>query len=213
MELNDQAPVDEPATAQRVSWLRRERISLADVAVHTFAVVLGILLALLINGWNTKREQRATVDEAMHAIRAELAANRVGLHDHATQMFDMAAHMRESPANQNQAPRPCFQWDQFHGIGDLNLVDAAYQTSIATQALANMAFQQAQLVSQIYGWQRYREKGIDLDATLLFAHPEPLDVCAGIVEEAARGDMKLDAVYARLIGPDTAATPASPVSR
>ncbi len=67
-------------------------------------------------------------------------------------MFDMATHMQESPKNQNQSPRACYEWYQWRGIGDLNLTDAAYQTSISTQALANMPFIQAQKVARVYGW-------------------------------------------------------------
>lgn len=191
----------------RVSWFRRETISLADIAVQVLSVVVGILLALVIDGWNTAREQRAAVDEAMHAIRAELAANRIVLRSHARQMFDMAMRMRESPANRNQPPRPCFEWDQWHGIGGLNLTEAAYQTSIATLAMAHMPFQQAQVVSQTYGWQRYNQKGVDLDATMLLEHSQPLGLCADWVEEIGQDDLRLDAHYARLIGPDTAVLP------
>jgi type II secretory pathway pseudopilin PulG len=211
VELNDRPPADEHAASQttpRPSLFRRETISLADVAVQILSVVVGILLALFINNWETKRQQQATVDEAMHAIHAELAANRIVLRDHATQMFDMAKRMQASPSNKDQPARPCYAWDEWHGIGDLNLIDAAYQTSIATQALANMPFKQAQLVSQTYGWQRYVLKGVDLDASLLFEHPQTLDFCAGIVDEIGKSDLRLNTIYARLIGPDTSATSA-----
>lgn len=174
------------------------------MAVQILSVVVGILLALVTNGRNAAREQRAAVDEAMHAMRAKLAANRIILHRHARQMFDMARRMRESPANRNQPPRPCFEWDQWHGIGVLNVVDAACQTSIATLAMAHMPFQQAQVVSQTYGWQHYSQKGIDLDARMLLEHSQPLGMCADRVEEIGQDDQRLHAHYARLIGPDTA---------
>ena len=209
------SPTDEhdpPPTRPQISWFRRETISLADIAVQILSVVVGILLALIINGWNTAREQRAAVDEAMHAIRAELGVNRITLRNHARQMFDMATRMRESPANRNQPPRPCFEWDQWHGFGGLNLTDAAYQTSIATLAMAHMPFQQAQVVSQTYGWQRYSQKGVDLNATMLLEHSQSLALCAAWVEEIGQDDLRLDAHYARLIGPDTAVSPV-PVTR
>ena len=147
----------------------------------------------------------------MQAIRAELAANRVALHAHATRMFDMAAHMRDSPENKNQASRPCYGWDQWRGIGGLNLVDAAYQTSIATQALANMPFAEAQLISQIYGWQRYLQKGFDLSGGLLMGQPQALEFCVGVIEEVGRGDQQLETEYVRLIDADAAA-PAVPAT-
>jgi hypothetical protein len=215
VELNDRPPIEERAVSQttpRPSLFRRETISLADVAVQILSVLVGILLALFINNWDIKRQQKATVDEAVQAIRAELGANRVTLRDHATQMFAMAKRMQASPANRNQPVRPCYGWEEWHGIGDLNLIDAAYQTSIATQALANMPFQQAQLVAQTYGWQRYVLKGIDLDASLLFERPQTLDFCAGIVDEIGKNDLRLDTIYTRLIGPDTAASSVPPAA-
>ena len=196
-----------PPTRPRASWFRRETISLADIAVQILSVVVGILLALVIDGWNTTHEQRAAVDEAMHAMRAELAANRIVLRNHARQMFDMARRMRESPANTNQPSRPCYEWDKWHGFGGLILVNAAYQTSIATQALAHMPFQQAQLVSRAYGWQQYTLKGIELDSALLLEHPQPLNFCAGVVQEIGQNDLLLDAHYAPLIGTDTMLPP------
>ena len=191
-------------------WLRREAIDLGDMVVQIIAVVVGILLALFINNWANQRQQRAVVSEAMHAIRAELSANRVALRKHATLMFNMAARMQESPENRNQSPRPCYQWDQWRGIGDLNLTDAAYQTSISTQALANMPFTQAQQVARVYGWQQYLQKGRDFDVELLMqAHP--LDFCIGMAENIGREDLRLDNKwYAALIGPDTAKLPTPP---
>ncbi|MBU6477209.1 MAG: hypothetical protein KGQ32_04685 [Xanthomonadaceae bacterium] len=196
----------------RWRWLKREAIDLGDVVVQIFAVVIGILLALFINDWVTQRQQQATVDEAIRAIRAELAVNRVDVRNYAARMFDMARHMRDAPANKNQQPRPCYAWDGWDGIGGLTPIDAAYQTSIATQALANMPFDQAQLVAQIYGWQRYTLKGIELDASMLFQKPQPLKFCAGIVEEIGRNAVQLDSLYGKLIGPAAAPLPKLPAS-
>ncbi len=190
--------------------MRREAIDLGDVVVQIFAVVVGILLALFINDWVTQRQQQATVDEAMRSIRAELALNRTGLRAYAKHMFDMAAAMQNAPANKNQPPKACYLWVDWDGIGGLTPIDAAYQTSIATQALANMPFEQAQLVAQVYGWQHYVLKGVDLDASLLMQQPHSLEFCADIIDEIGRNAVKLDELYAKLIGRDTAPLPKPP---
>lgn len=205
--------MSEPTPGQRRwRWLRREAIDLGDLLVQIIAVVVGILLALLINNWVTQRQQQTTVDEAMRAIRAELMLNRTDLRTYAGHMFDMAAAMQNSPANKNQPPKACYQWVGWNGIGGLAPIDAAYQTSIATQALANMPFQQAQLVAQVYGWQHYVLKGIDLDASLLMQQAHSLDFCAGVVEEIGKNAVRLDERYAKLIGPDPGAPSASAAS-
>jgi type II secretory pathway pseudopilin PulG len=192
--------------------VRYEAISLGDVILQIFSVVVGILLALFIDSWRTERQQQATVDTAMDAIRAELSANRIALRAHATRMFDMAKRTQESAKNANQPPRRCYEWDQWRGIGGLNLVDAAYQAAIATQALAHMPFAQASQVAQTYGWQRYFQKGFDLNGTLLMGNSQSLDFCVGIIEVIGHDDLQLDAEYARLIGADSASLPAPPRS-
>jgi hypothetical protein len=204
-EGDDRAASSSPAR-RRWRWLRFEAVSLGDIALQIFSVVAGILLALFIDNWSTERHQRATVDAAMVAIRAELASNRVALRDHAHRMFEMAKRTRESTSNAGQPPRRCYELDTWRGIGGLNLVDAAYQAAIATQALAHMPFAEASAVSQTYGWQRYFQKGFDLDATLLMGNPQSVEFCAGIIEGIGRDDVQLDAEYERLIGNGAAPT-------
>ncbi|HEX7348711.1 MAG TPA: hypothetical protein VF264_03560, partial [Rhodanobacteraceae bacterium] len=200
-----------PPEGKRFRWLKREAISLGDVAVQIFSVVVGILLALFIHDLVTLRQQQAGVDEAMRAIRAELAQNRMVVRNYAAHMYRMVDAMRDSPQNRDKPPQACYLWDQWNGLGGLVPLDAAYQTSITTQALANMPFKQAQVVSQIYGYQRYALKGIELDVTIL-TQPHPLDYCTGLVEEIGRNAMQLDALYDKLIGPDTAHLPVPPAS-
>lgn len=195
----------------RRRWLKREAISLGDVAVQVFSVVIGILLALFINDQVTQRKQQAGVDEAMRAIRAEFAQNRMVVRNYAAHMYRMVDAMQDSPKNRDKPPQACYLWDQWNGLGGLVPLDAAYRTSIATQALANMPFKQAQIVSQIYGYQRYALKGIELDTAILM-QPHPLGFCAGIVEEIGKNAMQLDALYGKLIGPDAARLPAPPAS-
>lgn len=201
-----------PPEGKRFRWLKREAISLGDVAVQIFSVVVGILLALFINDLVTQHQQQAGVDEAMRAMRAELVQNRLVVRNYAAHMYRMVEAMQDSPKNRGKPPQACYLWDQWNGLGGLVPLDAAYQTSITTQALANMPFKQAQVVSQIYGYQRYALKGIELDTAILI-QPHPLDYCAGIVEEIGRNAMQLDALYGKLIGPDTARPPAPPASR
>lgn len=176
--------------------------------MQIFAVVVGILLALFINDWVTQRQQQAGVDEAMRAIRAELAQNRMVVRSYAAHMYRMVDAMQDSPKNRDKPPQACYLWDQWNGLGGLVPLDAAYRTSIATQALTNMPFKQAQLVAEIYGWQHYLLKGIDLDASMLMGTPKALDFCAGAVDEIGKNMLQLDAVYGKLIGPSGAALPA-----
>ena len=202
-----------PPKGNRWRWLKREAIDLGDVVVQIIAVVVGILLALFINDWVTQRQQQANVDEALRAIRAELAANRVSLHQSAARLTAMVVALRDSPKNRNQPARWCFQWDGWNGTNTPNLLDSAYQTAIATQALSYMPFKQAQRVAQVYGHQHIKQKDFDLIQTkILVAGPQTLDVCITGVLGIAEDEHVLDSQYDPLIGPDKMAWPTPPAN-
>ena len=207
--MNIESPkLPDPASPQRPGrrwrWLRREAIDLGDVVVQIIAVVVGILLALFINNWSSRRQQEANVVEAMQAIRAELAANRDQLRRNAAYLFAMAKAMQDSPANKNQPPRSCGAWDKWSGTRGANLVDAAYQTAIATQALATMPFKHAVLVSQTYGWQHFFQKANDFEFTLLTGRSQSLGSCVDLIRDMGNNELALDSAYSPLIGPDKA---------
>lgn len=199
---------DDARPRKRWRWLRRDAINLGDVVVQVFSVVVGILLALFINDRVMQRQQQQTVDEAMRAIHAELVANRAALHQSAAQLTAMAVAMRDSPGNQNESPRWCFQWDGWNGTNTANLVDAAYQTAIATLALSHMPFTQAQRVAQAYGHQRIHQNAFDMvHNRILVAGPQPLEVCLTGILGIIQDEHALDAMYGPLIGPDQTAWP------
>ena len=50
------------------------------LAVETISVVLGVVLALAANAWHDRRTHAAEAQEAMTAIRSELAVNDSVLH-------------------------------------------------------------------------------------------------------------------------------------
>lgn len=183
MELERGSDPAERVDARR-SLFRHEAISIAEIGVQTFAVVLGILLALAIDDWRKNRETRQSVSMAMSALRAELEANRAELaqtHDHLHPLFD--ALDAQAKAGNVQA-RPCNQYEHWEGIGLPLLLDAAYQTTIATQVFAHIDFVRAQAIAKAYGLQRLYvdERAHVLDA-LLRTQPTPIETCAGIVKE------------------------------
>ena len=190
-----------PAPRRRLRWLRRGAIDLGDVVVQIFAVVTGILLALFIDNRVTDRQQQNTVEEATRAIHAELAANRAALHENAGRLHRMATHLESATENRNQAPRPCYEWPQWEGTGAVNLVDAAYQTAIATQALSHMPFERAQRIAQAYGYQHFYQQAFNVFRTQ-FLKPAPASQCAAELKNFGHNERLLDTAYTPLIGPD-----------
>ena len=206
-----------PGPRRRLRWLRRGAIDLGDVVVQVIAVVIGILLALLINNWATKRQQQNAVDVAVRAIHAELAANRTALRKNAERLNTMAMHLRNATENRKLAPRPCYEWPQWEGTGAVNLVDAAYQTAIATQALSHMPFEQAQRIAQAYGYQHFYQQAFSLFRSM-FLTPAAASQCVAELESFSRNERLLDTAYTPMIGPDRAKwpgaqpTPAAPTN-
>lgn len=208
-----------------MGWLRREGIDLGDAVVQFIAVLLGVLLALLISQWNdhrkqqaqaqaARRQQQATINEAMHAIRVELAGNRTNLHDSVTQIYANAKRMYAARGKHAQSPRPCYQWNGFGGGRGIfvNLTTAAYQTAIATQAMAHMSFRQAHLVAEVYGGQQVFETGTSVMRNKLLAgSPQKLGMCIGWMESLGLTEQSLNDAYTKLIGPDKTKWPAPPL--
>lgn len=198
-----------PGPRRQFRWLRRGAIDIGDVVVQVIAVVIGILLALLINNWVTERQQQKAVDVAVRAIHAELVANRAGLRKNAERLNRMAAQLRSATENRNLAPRPCYEWPQWEGTGAVNLVDAAYQTAIATQALSHMPFEQAQRIAQAYGYQHFYQQAFNLFRSM-FLKPATASQCVAELESFSRNERLLDTAYTPLIGPDKAKWPTLP---
>lgn len=197
-----------PPPRKRLGWLRREGIDLGDAAVQFIAVVVGIVLGLFISQWSGHRHQQQAVNEAMRAIRAELVANRDALRKNAEYLYKAAAIIAKEPANQNQPPRACYQWNNWQGTSSANLTDAAYQTAIATQTLSYMPFEQAQRVAKVYGAQHNRKQGLSLlHDKLLLTGKHALGFCVAVLDSLAKNECLLDAAYNPLIGPDKAEWP------
>lgn len=196
----------EPAR-RRLRWLRREGIDLGDAVVQFVAVLLGVLLALLIDQWNTARQQRAAVRQATQAIHAELVTNRARLHASAAALHAVAEQLQQAPANQGQPPRRCAMWNGWQEAGTV-LTDAAYQTAIATQALANMPFKQAQRIAQAYGFQAANQKAFDVIRDKFFiAGPYSVDDCVHFLAVFVSNEQLASSAYAPLIGPDATQWP------
>jgi hypothetical protein len=206
-------PTPPPPPRKRRGWLRRGRIDLGDAAVQFIAVVVGIVLGLFINQWVAQRQQQYAVHQAMHAIRVELAANRAILHKNAEHWHDHVMRVIDSSKNVKPSPRPCYLWPGWtsNHTEVAPVSDAAYQTAIATRAMAHMPFQQAHRVAQIYS---HQQQGHDVQTFLvrhfLLSGRHTLHLCVSVMESFDRNYQLLSAKYAPLIGPDKTKWPTPP---
>jgi type II secretory pathway pseudopilin PulG len=199
VELGRDSASDSSGAAPRRSMFRREAISIAELGVQTFAVVLGILLALAIDGWRKDRETRESVTAAMSAVHAELAANNAQITQTDARLHKLVDALGAD--EKTAAPeKPCNEYENWNGIGLPVLLDAAYQTTIATQAFAHTDFARAQTIAQAYGLQRlYIDERAHVVDLLLRAQPLPVGFCRGVVEELTMLNDNTEAAYAKAL--------------
>jgi hypothetical protein len=178
-------------------WFRREAISLGELLVQTFAVVLGILLALGIDDWKKDREETKSIADAIAAIHTEVDSNRKALAVQRTHLRDGEAAMAKVTV---ATPLPCNAYDNWEGTGIAFLSNAAYQTAIATQAFTHLRFDDAQAIAGSYSRQAmysdYVGKVVDV---LLRAEPMEPSSCGGLLHELGGFADSLDASYARTL--------------
>lgn len=202
MELkNDSAVSERRAISVRRSWFHRESISLGEIAVQTFAVVLGILLALGIDGWKKDRETHQNVADAMRAVNVEIAANRKDLQRQRDHLIgEQSALAADAKAHNDGAKRACYENTGWSGMGGPLLLDAAYQTAIATQAFSHLEFSRSQAIAASYGMQKsyldYHGRIVDL---VLRGTPSSEDFCAGLIGELANLAGTVDQAYAKAL--------------
>src|SRR5579884_1125517 len=75
--------LDSPVTMSRAA------AHFEKLAVETFSVVLGIVLALAVNAWHDDRVHRQQACEALRAIRSELSTNLAALRERAGYHLEM----------------------------------------------------------------------------------------------------------------------------
>ena len=209
MELKD-APAASArrASSSRRAWFHRESISLGEIAVQTFAVVLGILFALGIDGWKKDRDTRENVVDAMRAVNVEISANRKDLqHQREHLLAEQSALLADAKERKDDARRACYENTGWNGMGGPLLLDAAYQTAIATQAFSHMEFARSQAIATSYGMQKsyldYHGRILDL---VLRGTPSKEDFCAGLLGELANLAGATDQAYAKALAVLTSAT-------
>jgi hypothetical protein len=157
------------------------RGGLGGVALEVFSVVLGVLVALGVDGWSADRALQRRADRAQAAIMAEVRANMVEL-DNALTSLETAAEQGpfKAAAAGDAGLAPLGERDAQTGSGgkalaleapragtlDLTLPEfsrAAWQTSQMTDATVRLDFDWLIMVAKAYETQAlYSELSIDV---------------------------------------------------
>lgn len=143
--------------------VRSRKFSFGLLLLEIFLVLLGVLLALGLNDWNTNRGHRARAAEALDAIREEIIANRAEVEQSFTYhgaLMDTLPRLTEPPGFALFAQgytRPA------------NLLDTAWELAHATDALHHVAPEMARAASRAYAEQRRYQENARAIGTPLFA--------------------------------------------
>ena len=125
------------------------------IAVETFSVVLGVLLALAVNAWREDGVHHVQVDVALQTIRREIAANRELL----TERLPYHQSMRDSlralvgRTRGQTTPGGLQVIKTWQGVQPTRLVDDAWHTAGATGLLQYMPYPLVLELSQTYSTQ------------------------------------------------------------
>lgn len=142
-------PPEKPSVPAPSRWLRLGHLSLSDLLVETFSVLLGVLLALLINNQVQARQTAHKVAEAQASIRAELLADRqrlvtiAGYYHGINQQLDAAAKAGHPVAH-------CDDLAEWKGLITPLLVRASYDTAAGSGVFADMKFEDTSRIAGLY---------------------------------------------------------------
>jgi hypothetical protein len=129
---------------------------LEKIALETFSVVLGIVLALGANAWHDRRAHRAAACEALSAIESELASNdsslRAKLPYHSAMRDSLAAVV--SRTHGSTVPNGFRAVANWNGLNPTQLLDDAWQTARSTQELQYLPYDLVIRLSRTYAMQQ-----------------------------------------------------------
>jgi hypothetical protein len=168
-------PATPPAASTRLaSW---QRASWGRILVEVGLITAGVFLALLVDEWRERAEQRQLAEDTLRRIRTEFRANRAavaGVKDkHVEYLKRIGAYFNADAAARAAMPYPYLPTDPAF------LEYTAWDLAIATQALGYLDPDVAQAAAHVYAVQRQLD-GATRDAThVMYLHagnadPTPL---------------------------------------
>ncbi len=132
--------------------MRPERRHWVDLAVQSAMIVLSVLLALAASSWADARKQQRLGDQALLTFAQEMRANRARVtallpyHD----SLDVAAHRADSTRSVQSYADWKRAFPGWSGFAPPDLTTAAWQTALATGALANIRYDRVGALANVY---------------------------------------------------------------
>jgi hypothetical protein len=182
----------ESATESRGSSGRFKH-HLGTIAIETFSVVLGIVLALAANAWHDRRAHDEQARVVLQSIRAEVMTNRAALAGklpyHDAMHDSLAALIARTHAR--EIPGGLAAISNWRGLQPTRLLDDAWQTARSTQVLQYLPYDVVLSLSRTYATQLRLS---DIDRALFGAIYTPAFATGGVAAVAAMSSYLQDVV-------------------
>jgi hypothetical protein len=149
----DSEPLDHTVAKHQT---RHAAAHLEKLAIETFSVVLGIVLALAANTWHDRRVHEQSACEALRAIRSELGSNDSVVHAklpyHEAMNDSLAALLGRTRGP--VVPNGLRAIPNWVGLSPAQLLDDAWQTTRSTQDVQYLPYDVVIQLSRAYAAQQ-----------------------------------------------------------
>lgn len=196
--------VEDPAGAHAPAARTRAREWLGRVLVESLLIMLSITMALAVDQWKSDRQDRALARKSLQSFQREIQLNQARLED----IAPYHAGLRAMLAKMDSAGRPggaeLREVVGGEGLRPPFLLDAAWQTALATGVLRHMDYETVSALSMTYTLQsRFKELGRD-QAPLLtgdsrLQQEEVLAATLRYLTDVTGGEEELQTVYAQAL--------------
>jgi hypothetical protein len=159
-------------TTEGPESIHRRIVDWRPILLEAFFVVLGVVLALAANEWRQALADRRSAGTALESIREELAANRESVLEaaqyHLYLTDTLNALRRQAPEGGNDpAPGPRVFSKGF--VSPAPLLNTAWETAGATEAVRHMAHDDVLVLARIYEQQRRYAAQTDQIGALIYS--------------------------------------------
>jgi hypothetical protein len=152
----------DPGGGRASAARRRAREWLGRVFIESLLIMLSITMALAVDQWKSDRQDRALARKSLQSFQREIQLNHRRLED----IAPYHAGLRAMLAKMDSAGRPgdaeLREVVGREGLRLPSLLDAAWQTALATGVLRHMDYETVSALSMTYTLQsRFNELGRD----------------------------------------------------
>ncbi len=144
----------------------RLREKLPEILIEAASIVVALLLALALNGWNERRQEHERAAIVRSSILAELRGNRSDIHTAQTQLQAIIAELSAALDESKPEPR-----ELKVDLGLSLLSAAAWHSALATQSSQTLDFEWITRIAKVYELQDHYLRAQNTAADQLGAIP------------------------------------------